>query len=115
MKELIVIAGPANSGKYPLAKRLLDEDPRRLLVHRDPIRVALSNPCDEGDITTLMGGMAAVLLEQGYSVIACAWNLEPVDFLMWTEVAKLSRVPCRWLDTRNPEVQALIPPLEPSA
>lgn len=112
MRELIVIAGPANSGKFPLAKKLLAEDSNRLLVHRDSIRDAIVNSMDEWAVSLLMEAMTARLLDMQKSVVVCAWNLEPTDAAMWKAVAAMYDVPIRWLDTRQPAVQAMIPPLE---
>jgi hypothetical protein len=114
MRELIVISGPANSGKYPQAKTLLSEDPDRVLVHRDTIRAALCATMDEWEITLIMRAIAIRLLhfEHEYSPVVCAWNHLPDDRQLWDQLAAATHVPLRWLDTRNPDVQAMIPPLE---
>lgn len=103
MQRLVVIAGPANSGKYPLAQKLCAADPSLLLVHRDTIRSGLVNKTNEGQITHLMGVMAEKLLGWGYSVCACAWNLEHSDHIMWDEVAAQSGVKLEWIDVRDLE------------
>ena len=112
MRELTVIAGPANSGKFPLAKKLLAEDPNRVLVHRDSVRDAIINKMDEWAVTLLMEAMTCRLLDMQKSVVVCAWNLEHTDAAMWKTVAAMYDVPLRWLDTRVAEVQCMIPPLE---
>jgi hypothetical protein len=111
MKRLVVISGPANSGKMPLARRLCVNDPRLLLVHRDHIREGLINEVAEGTITHLMAEMAKRLLNWDYSVCACAWNLEHTDHLIWDEVALETGATLEWLDVREPDVAALIPPM----
>lgn len=111
--RLVVIAGPANSGKLPLAKRLMAEDPSLVLVHRDALRDALVTRVDEWVITLAMASLADALLANGQSVIVCAWNLEPEDRELWLEVAEKSRVELEWLDVTDPWVAALIPPLVP--
>lgn len=112
MKRLVVIAGPACSGKLPLAKTLMEKDPSLVLVHRDALRDAIVTKVDEWTITEAMGVLAAVLLQAGHAVVACAWNLEPEDKALWQRIAARCRAPLVWLDTRRPEVHALIPPLE---
>lgn len=114
MQRLVVIAGPANTGKMPLARRLMEDDARLVLVHRDLVRAAMPGvSVSEGHITQVMGAMARTLLWQGYSVVAVAWNLEPEDVFLWTAVAADSRLSPEWLDVRRPEVAAMIPPLVP--
>lgn len=112
MTELLVISGPANSGKLPLAKVLLREDPLRVLVHRDPLREMFTNPVDEMHITWIMRDIAHRLLEDRYSPIICAWNLEPIDRIIWEGLRREHLIPLQWFDTRKPEVQAMIPPLQ---
>jgi predicted kinase len=109
--RLVVIAGGFQSGKMPLARRLMGEDAGLVLVHRDTIRDALVTPVDEWIITLLMGDMVARLLKEGHSVIVCAWNMEPEDLALWEQTASWAGVALEWMDTRTPEVQALIPPL----
>jgi hypothetical protein len=112
MKRLVVISGPAESGKFPLAKSLCANDSNLLLVHRDHIREGLSNPVPEGTITLLMGEVAKWLINHGFSVCACAWNLEHFDHIMWDEVAAETGAKLEWLDVREPEVAARIPPMD---
>jgi predicted kinase len=110
--RFVVIAGPASSGKMPLARRLISEDATLALVHRDDLRAAFGAKIDEWHITLAMGALAHTLLRFGYSVIVCAWNLEPADRQLWTEIADEFSTPLEWLDVRQPEVAALIPPLK---
>ena len=107
--RLVVISGPANTGKLPLAKMLCTNDPTLLLIHRDHIREGLTNSIDEGRVTLLMGEMATHLLGWGYSVCACAWNLEHFDRVMWDIIAAATHAKLEWLDVREPDVAALIP------
>jgi predicted kinase len=112
MTRLVVVAGLANSGKMPLAKRLMDEDPSLVLVHRDTLRTSLEGLDDEPLLSLLMVELADALLAVGRSVINCAWTTEPEDRHRWQDVAKRRHVDLEWLDTRKPEVAKLIPPLE---
>jgi predicted kinase len=109
--RFVVIAGPANSGKMPLCRRLMAEDASLALVHRDDLRSALSAKLDEWHITLLMGALTRSLLSLGHSVIICAWNLERCDKALWTGIATEHSLRLEWLDVRQPEVAALIPPL----
>lgn len=112
MNKLIVIAGPANSGKYPLAKKLLANTPNSAMVHRDTLRDSLISVKNEGHITWIMHAVALELLTQGYTPIICAWNLEQFDRNIWTSLARHMNIELTWLDTREPNVQAMIPPME---
>lgn len=112
MLRFVIIAGPAQSGKMPLARRLMSEDPSLVMVHRDTIRDSLITKIGEWQITEIMGDMAIRLLRQGNSVIVCAWNMELSDRALWTMIANMYGLEMEWLDTREPEVAALIPPME---
>ena len=112
MPRLVVVAGPANSGKMPLARRLMSEDASLVMVHRDTIRASLITLDDENLITRLMGRLASDLLEAGHSVICCAWNMEPADADLWNGLAESAGIKAEWFDVRRPEIAALIPPLE---
>jgi hypothetical protein len=110
--RLVVVAGPANSGKMPLGRRLLSEDRGLVLVHRDHLRDAFEiNRPDEWEITLLMGQLVRGILELGRSPLVVAWNLDPADRTLWFAIAAEYRVACEWLDVREPEIAALIPPL----
>jgi predicted kinase len=111
MVSLVVIAGPANSGKLPLAKHLLKKNPDLLLVHRDTIRESLVNQLDEALISWLMYSMADYLLSAGRSVVICAWNLEQFDRDLWLGLSVKREARLIWLDTREEEVKKLIPPV----
>ncbi|ORE90985.1 AAA family ATPase [Aurantimonas sp. 22II-16-19i] len=114
-QRLVVVSGPANSGKMPLARRLMADDLSLMCVHRDDIRAALVNPLDEGQITLCMGALAGMLLSLGLSAIVVAWNLEPADRDLWTRIAADHGVPMEWMDVRDPSVAALIPPMDVAA
>lgn len=109
--RLVVICGPANSGKLPLAKRMMADDPRLVLVHRDSLRDALVTPVDEWVITLAMRDIARQLMVNGYPVLVCAWNLDPEDKELWAELADIAGLDMEWLDVRDPMIAALIPPL----
>lgn len=112
MGRLVVVAGPERSGKMPLARRLMSEDPSIVMVHRDTIRASLITLDDESLITRLMGRIASDLLDAGHSVIVCAWNMEPADADLWNGLADAAGIKAEWCDVRDPAVAALIPPLE---
>lgn len=110
-RRIVVISGTANSGKMPLARRLMEDDPSLCLVHRDHIREMLGAKVDEAHISYVMNAMTTSLIASGYPVLICAWNLEAMDMDMWTNIAKGFEIPLVWLDTRTPEGQKFIPPL----
>lgn len=111
--RLVVISGPANSGKLPLAKALMEKNPELVLVHRDALRDAIVTKVDEWTVTQAMGALTGVLLNAGHPVVVCAWNLEPQDRDLWVRISgSYAEAPLEWLDTRKPEVHARIPPLE---
>jgi hypothetical protein len=115
MPLVVVIAGPEKSGKMPLARKLMSEDPDLVLVHRDFLRTSFEARLDEGHITMLMGDLACGILRIGRSPIVVAWNLEEFDRRLWSGIADLHGVDLRWLDVREPEVAAMIPPMESAA
>lgn len=112
MARIVVIAGLERSGKMPLAQKLMREDPDLAMVHRDNLRAMFTNPVDETTITLIMGELADSLLFHGHTPLAVAWNLEPGDRRLWEQVARSHDAELVWLDTREPDVQALIPSLE---
>lgn len=111
MKRLVVIAGLACSGKMPLARSLMQQDADMVLVHRDFLRASFESQVDEAYITLLMGDLARGILRLGRSPIVVAWNLEQFDRDLWNQVADEFLVPLIWLDTREPKVAAMIPPM----
>lgn len=111
MARLVVVAGPANTGKMPLARRLMSEDPSLALVHRDDLRRDLSAKLYEWHITLVMAAIVRCLLSLGGNVIVCAWNMEPEDRMVWDGLAAEHSAGLEWFDVRQPEVAALIPPL----
>lgn len=113
MPKLVVISGLAKSGKMPLARKLMAEDPDLVLVHRDFLRSSFETKIDEAYITLLMYDLAhGIIMRLGRSPIIVAWNLEPLDRRLWTELANKFLIELIWLDTRQPEVAAQIPPKE---
>lgn len=111
--QLVVIAGPANSGKMPLARKLMATEPL-YLVHRDHLRASFeANRPDEWEITLLMGELVRGLLRLERSPLAVAWNLEPADQELWCDISDEFRVPLRWLDVRERDVAAMIPAQTP--
>lgn len=111
-RQMVVIAGPEKSGKMPLARALMAQDPDLVLVHRDYLRTSFEAAVDEGHITLLMGDLARGILNIGRSPIVVAWNLEAMDRDLWLSIAAEAAVPLRWLDVRQPVVAAMIPPME---
>lgn len=112
MPRLVVVAGPACSGKMPLARELMRKNEDLVLVHRDHLRASFESVVDEAHITLLMGALAREILRLGRSPIVVAWNLEQFDRDLWDDVSDEFLVPLEWLDTREPRVAAMIPPLE---
>jgi predicted kinase len=110
--RLVVIAGPANSGKMPLAQTLVGKDRNLLMVHRDQIRSSLANPIHETDLTLALVEMVNALLALGLDVVTVAQNLHPDDQERWRDLADKRGAELQWLDTREPDVYGMIPPLE---
>jgi predicted kinase len=110
-KRLVIIAGPSGSGKHRLARHLCQRD-GLLLVSRDAVRDAIFNSIDEWEITLVMEAVARKLLRFGHSVVIAAWNLDAMDHDLWSDLASTTGVDMEWLDVREPEVAALIPPME---
>lgn len=108
MPKLIAIAGPPNSGKMPLAKVLMKKDPSLILVHRDQVRSLF--PIDENKLTILMGWIARSLLTQEHNVIFVGQNLLKEDRVRLALIGMDYEF--KLMDTRDPEVHKLIPPLE---
>jgi predicted kinase len=110
--RIVVVAGPASSGKMPLARRLLAGDPTLVLVHRDHLRTSFENSAlDEWQITLLMSDVAEGILHLQLSPLVVAWNMHPADKKLWTTMANAYDAPLEWLDVREPHVAAMIPPL----
>lgn len=110
-KKLVVIAGPERSGKMPLARSIMQNDPDLVLVHRDFLRTSFESKVDEWHITLLMADLVRGILRIDRSPIVVAWNLERADRDLWVTIAVEFQVNLEWLDVRNPEVAARIPPL----
>jgi predicted kinase len=110
--HLVVIAGPANSGKMPLAQRLIASSPPPVLVHRDLIRQALVNPISEGHLSIILVELVEALLAGGYNVVTVSQNLDPLDKIRWSLAAQKNQAEFIWLDTRDPTVHRMIPPLQ---
>jgi predicted kinase len=114
MTKLVVIQGGFKTGKMPLARKLLAEDPDLVCVHRDHLRDHLINSMDEWEISLLMADLARGVLRLGRSPVIVAWNLDPADRKLWTRVAAEADAELVWLDVRRPEVAAMIPLEQPS-
>lgn len=110
-KTLIVVAGPERSGKMPLARELLKEGPDRYIVHRDTIRASIEAPMDEWTITLLMRHVAQFMLIHRFTPIVVAWNHTIEDRMLFEGLAAEQSAKLFWLDTREPSVRAIIPPL----
>jgi predicted kinase len=108
--ELIIISGPPNSGKHPLADTLATNG-HMALISRDRLREAIRIK-DEWIITLAMADLARGLLLRGVSCVVCAWNLEPEDRQLWEGLAVETGSELDWLDTRSPQFHKLIPPLK---
>lgn len=112
MPRLVVIAGPERSGKMPLARKLMSEDPDLVLVHRDHLRDSFESKVNEGHITMLMGDLVCGILRVGRSPIVVAWNLEVTDRRLWTSISDMFDISLQWFDVTEPAVAILIPRLE---
>lgn len=109
--KLMVIAGPANSGKMPLARKLLELNPAMVMVHRDPLRAMLTNERDEAFLTLLMVDIVQALLRAGRDVLQVSQNLHPDDYKRWEACAVAYKADFWWLDTTHHAVREMIPPM----
>lgn len=99
--RLVVLAGPANTGKTALANAFLHDDPFLVLVSRDDLREAVRwNGRDEGLLTWLMADVARFLLHHGIGVVVKAQNLEQIDRDIWLALAVETRARLTWVDSR---------------
>ena len=105
MPKLIVISGPANSGKLAKAWEIAAADPELRFLHRDQVRVLFGRLIDESHLTHVIRSVAITLLESGYGVVTAAQNLSPTDFDMWNDVAKTTGSQFEWVSTLAPAVK----------
>jgi predicted kinase len=97
MPRLVVISGPANTGKMAKAWEIAAADPELRLLHRDQVRVLFGRSISEDALTDLMAEMAESLLCNGYGVITVSQNLQERDRDLWREVADLSFTDLEWI------------------
>ena len=79
---LIILRGPAASGKDTYARELRESDPSIIIVNRDDIRFALygvyfGHPIDEDFVTIVEHNAIRRGLQHGYNVISSNTNLSP--------------------------------------
>ena len=98
MPKLVVIAGPAGTGKLARMYEVAAPDPDMRLLHRDQVRVLFGRAISEGDLTQVMQAMVMVLLENGYNVVTVGQNLHEGDTHMWNEVAYLTKAQITWME-----------------
>lgn len=87
------------SGKIARMWEIAAADPELRILHRDQIRVLPGRLLTEGDLTGVIGDMAAALLSRGYGVVTAAQNLAPSDRQMWDEVARETGAALEWVRT----------------
>lgn len=112
--DLYIIAGPANTGKMPLARAILEKRQDMTLVHRDLIRSALLGAAiAEDQLTLIMRDIVNALLQEERSVLVCAQNLHPHDKEVWDQFPRRYNIArYSWWDTREADVQKLIPAMD---
>lgn len=98
MAKLIVIQGIPGSGKSTLARKLLKQDvtEKTIIVNRDSLRSMCGDywvPKREKLITSLEENIIEDALDNYYSVIIDATNLNPATIDRWKEIAKEVGVP----------------------
>lgn len=76
------------------------------------MRQALITPVDEWVLTLCTAAAARPLLQSGHNVVAVGWNMEPDDRTLWERVSAETGAEMTWLDTRDPRVHKMIPPIE---
>lgn len=110
-RTLIVVAGLERSGKMPLARLLASQGPDRFIVSRDSLRSAVETPIPEQALTLLARHVAQFFLIYDWIPIVVGWNLERWDRVVFEGLAAEQMADLRWLDTREPSVAAMVPPL----
>lgn len=79
-QELVINRGIPASGKSTYAKQWVAQEPKRLRVNRDDIRMQLFNKgfdVDEEFVTKIEDATIRTALQSGYSVIVDDCNIEP--------------------------------------
>lgn len=99
LTRLVVIAGPARSGKIARTWEIAAADPNLHVLHRDNVRVLFGRQIDEPDLTRLLGTMAWSLLSSGYGVVTTGQNLAPSDRAQWERVAAETGATLEWVQT----------------
>lgn len=110
--NITVIAGPARTGKLPLARAIMERNLSYVLIHRDAIREALVVEVAERNLSVLTVAMARSLLHSGHSVMVVGWNMDVFDVHLWNGLRAEVGCELTWLDTREPDVAAMIPPMD---
>lgn len=96
MTRLVIIHGPANTGKMAELWSVAASDPDLRLIHRDQIRVLFGRTVDERTLTMTMASMAGTLLSNGYGVVTCGQNESNWDAQVWDGVALSSGATIEW-------------------
>jgi predicted kinase len=108
--RLVVIAGPASSGKHRLARHMCAEQ-GLLLLSRDATRQMVVTPIPEWLVTYAVADLAKALIERGANVCVVGFNMEDWDHKLWAEVAQATGAELEWMDTRDPAIQRMVPPI----
>ena len=96
MSRLVIIHGPANSGKLAAMWATASADRDLRVLHRDQVRLLFGRLISEAHLTEIMGDMALGLLQRGYSVITCGQNETDDDARLWEWVAVEGRSTIEW-------------------
>lgn len=99
MPRLVVVSGPAGSGKIAKAWAAAAPDPSLRFLHRDQVRVLFGRLIDEAHLTELIGVLAERLLSQGYGVVTAAQNQSPSDAALWSSIAQRTGAALEWIST----------------
>jgi|ERR1035437_957473 predicted kinase len=87
-QKLIILQGIPSSGKSTFAKQFVLESPlTRVRVNRDDIRYMLGKywvPKREGLVSTIEYKTVQIALEEGYTVVLDATNLNEAYLKQWT-------------------------------
>lgn len=98
--KLIVLSGLPGAGKSTTARQLSEEF-HALVISRDDLRKNFTF-IFENELTIRLVQFAASFLRNKVSVIIDAWNLHPVDRVLWTELANEAHAQLKWVHLDTP-------------
>lgn len=99
MARLVVIHGPANTGKIARVWEVAAEDAAMRIVHRDTVRVSFGRLLEEAHLSEVIADMVYALLARGYSVVTVSCAMQPQDARRWRWIAAEAGADLQWVET----------------